>query len=187
MKVSFVTTNKGKFAEIGEMIRARGHEPVHVPIAYPEIQAESLEMVVIQGMDWLRKRYSPPILVDDSGLFIDALNGFPGVYSAFVYRTLRCDGILHLMEGVKERGARFECVLGYCDIEGEILLFKGISHGHISESERGGKGFGFDPIFMPDGYAKTFAELDMSVKNEISHRGRALQKLFEYIDADSRE
>lgn len=180
-----MTTNKGKFAEIGEMIRSRGHEPEHIPIAYPEIQAESLEMVVLQGMEWLRERYSQPLLLDDSGLFIDALGGFPGIYSAFAYRTIRCGGILRLMEGIENRSARFECVLGYLREGKEIQLFKGISKGEISESERGEKGFGFDPIFIPEGYSQTFAELDMSVKNEISHRGRALQNFFEFLEGDT--
>jgi len=186
VKISFVTTNKGKFAEIGEMLRSRGHEPVHLPIAYPEMQADSLEMVVIQGMEWLMKRYRTPILVDDSGLFIEALKGFPGVYSAHAYKTLRCDGILRLMKGVEDRSARFECVLGFMEPGGDLHLFKGVSKGLISEVERGTKGFGFDPIFIPEGYTQTFAELDMAVKNSISHRGRAFQKFFEFIEERSK-
>ncbi|MEM2839724.1 MAG: XTP/dITP diphosphatase [Thermoplasmata archaeon] len=186
MRISFVTTNKGKFAEIGEMIRSRGHEPEHIPIAYPEMQADTLEMVVIQGMEWLRKRYDRPILVDDSGLFIDALRGFPGVYSAYAYKTLRCEGILRLMKGVQERSARFECVLGFAEPKKDVRIFKGVSEGTISESERGTKGFGFDPIFVPEGHSETFAELDMDTKNSISHRGRAFQKFFEYIGESSR-
>ena len=181
MKIAFVTTNKGKFAEISKMIRDQGHEPEHIPVAYPEMQTDSLEMVVIQGLYWLMEHYKRPLLVDDSGLFVDAIGGFPGVYSAYAYKNIECDGILKLMEGKKDRKARFECCLGFIEPGKDPNLFRGTSEGSISLSKRGEKGFGFDPIFIPVGYDKTFSELSMDVKNKISHRGRAFEKFFKYL------
>jgi len=186
MRISFVTTNKGKFSEIGKMIRDHGHEVEHIPVAYPEMQVDSLEMVMIQGLEWLMDRYERPILADDSGLFIDALGGFPGVYSAYVYKTIGCDGILRLMEGQAKRTARFECVLGFSEPGSGPMLFKGISEGTISQSKRGAKGFGYDPIFIPEGNDRTFAEIPADEKNKVSHRGRALEKFFIYLDENAK-
>jgi len=176
-----VTTNRGKYNEISRMIQQRGHEAEQLPTPYPEVQVESLEIVVLQGLYWLMQHYERPILVDDSGLFVDSLNGFPGVYSAHAYKSFGCDGILRLMETETNRKARFECVLGFMDIGKDPMLFKGVSEGSISTETRGEKGFGFDPIFVPEGFSETFAEMPMDRKNELSHRGRAFEKLFEFL------
>jgi len=166
------------------MIRDRGHEAENIDVAYPEVQAESLEMVMVQGLVWLTERYKVPLLADDSGLFIDALKGFPGVYSAYVYKTIGCDGILTLMEKEEARGARFECVLGFAEPGKDPVLFKGISKGTISRSKRGDEGFGYDPIFIPEGGERTFAEVPMGEKNRVSHRGRALENFFKFIEEE---
>lgn len=181
MKIAFVTTNEGKYAEISRMLEDRGHEAEHIPISYPEVQADSLEMVAIQGILWLMDRYDRPILIDDSGLFIDSLKDFPGIYSSFVFSSIGCDGILDLMRGVENRSARFECCLGFRELGKDPVLFKENSEGTISAVKRGEKGFGFDPIFIPSGYDKTFAEMAIDQKNELSHRGKALREFFEYI------
>lgn len=184
MRISFVTTNKGKYSEVAKMIKDCGHEPEHIPVAYPEMQADSLEMVMFQGLDWLMDRYERPIIADDSGLFIDSLGGFPGVYSAYAFKTIGCDGILRLMEGKADRVARFECVLGFVKPGSQPMLFKGISDGSISRSKKGEKGFGYDPIFVPAGHDKTFAEMSIDEKNKLSHRGRALAKFIYYLKGE---
>lgn len=181
MKISFVTTNKGKYNEISQMIQQRGHEAEQLPTPYPEIQAESLEMVVLQGLYWLMRHFNRPVLVDDSGLFVDVLKGFPGVYSSYAYKSMGCDGILRLMEAEKNRKARFECVLGFMDMGEDPMLFKGVSEGSITTQKRGDMGFGFDPIFVPEGHSETFAEMAMGRKNELSHRGRAFEKFFDSL------
>lgn len=159
----------------------------NIAVAYPEMQTESLEMVIIQGLDWLMQHYKRPLIADDSGLFIDALGGFPGVYSAYAYRTIGCDGVLRLMEKVGDRRARFECVLGCMTPGSEPLLFKGISEGTVSTAQKGSRGFGFDPIFIPTGYDKTFAELPMEEKNGLSHRGRAFEKFFRHLKEEHQD
>lgn len=169
------------------MIRERGHEAENIPVAYPEMQADSLEMVIIQGLGWLMEHYDRSLIADDSGLFIDSLGGFPGVYSAYAYKTIGNDGILRLMVGVEDRRARFECVLGFIQPGSEPILFKGISEGTISKEKKGAEGFGFDPIFIPVGYDLTFAELPMGEKNKISHRGRAFERFFEHLKGEHQE
>ncbi len=147
----------------------------------PEIQADTLEEVVDAALKWLWDRYHVPIIIDDSGLFIDSLKGFPGVYSAYVLKTLGCPGILKLMDGLEDRGAEFRCCAGYVDAEGKIISRSGLSRGVITDAMRGSDGFGFDPIFAPEGHELTFAELDLNVKNGISHRGRAFAMLVDAI------
>lgn len=157
----------------------------NINVAYPEMQADSLEMVMVQGLMWLAERYDRPLLADDSGLFVDALGGFPGVYSAYVYKTIGCNGILTLMEEEeKNRAARFECVLGFAEPGREPVFFKGISKGALSRSKAGAQGFGYDPIFIPEGDERTYAEMSTEEKNRISHRGRALEKFFKYLEEE---
>ena len=142
-----------------------------------EIQADNLEDVVRDCMKQLQVRGARNYIIDDSGLFIDALGGFPGVYSAYALKTLGCRGIIKLMKGINDRAARFRCCIG-CNAEdlGEIVI-SAEAVGTIIDEERGGGGFGFDPIFLPSGYDKTFSELPLDEKNLISHRGKAINSL----------
>ncbi len=178
-KIYFITSNKGKFEEAKEILGKYGVKVEMKSISYPEVQAETLEEVVNFGLKYLQNKLDKPFFIEDSGLFIDALNGFPGVYSAYVFKTIGNDGILKLMETVTNRNARFVSVVGYFDGANE-KIFKGVVNGRISYSKRGKGGFGFDPIFIPEGYSNTFAELG-SEKNKISHRYKALKKLGEYL------
>jgi XTP/dITP diphosphohydrolase len=118
-------------------------------------------------------------IVDDTGLFIDSLKGFPGVWSAYAQKTIGNKGILKLMDGVEDRGAEFRCCIG-CDIDGERIVVVGVCRGYITESEKGTDGFGFDPIFSPDGKL-TFAEMSIEDKNLISHRGKAVRLLIQQL------
>jgi len=152
-----------------------GYELEHIKTAYPEIQAESLEITIIPGLQWVMSKYNRPIMIDDSGLFIDALKGFPGVYSSYVYKTVGCGGILSLMKGVRNRGARFECCIGFMRPGGEPFIAKGVAPGSISSKMIGSGGFGYDPIFVPEGQDKTYAQFDIEAKNKISHRGKAIE------------
>ena len=155
-------------------MRDHGYELEHVKTTYPEIQADTLEETIAPGLRWLMERYNRPIMIDDSGLFVDALKGFPGVYSSYVFKTVGCDGILRLMEGVKNRSARFECCIGFLVPGKEPHMSKGVAKGSIAEKKAGTGGFGYDPVFVPEGYTKTYAQIDIPEKNKISHRGRAI-------------
>ena len=120
-----------------------------------------------------------PVLVDDSGIFIQALNGFPGPYSRFVEDHLGNPRVLKLMENETNREAYFKTVIAFCEPGKEPMTFSGIVEGEIAFEERGSGGFGFDPIFEYGG--KTFGELGTEFKNTISHRRRALDKFIEWI------
>jgi XTP/dITP diphosphohydrolase len=158
-----------------------GFELDHLKMVYPELQASSLETTIIPGLLWLVSKYDRPIMIDDSGLFVDALGGFPGVYSSYAFKTLGCEGVLRLMEGVKQREARFECCIGFLAPGGEPFIAKGVARGAISDEMRGSSGFGYDPIFVHEGHVTTYAEMDIGEKNRLSHRGMAMEKFIDSL------
>ncbi len=177
--MTVVTSNEGKYREYRKKLSEHYSEVEMKNVEYPEIQTDDLEEVVNFVLDELSDH--APLIIDDSGLFVDALKGFPGVYSSYAMKTLGCDGILSLMQGRKKRSARFECVIGF--LGEERKLFKGKSEGKITHEKRGSGGFGYDPIFEPEEYERTYAELSSEEKNEISHRGRAMEKFLEFMRA----
>lgn len=127
-----------------------------------------------------------PSLADDTGLEVDALNGAPGVYSAryagedATYDD-NVDKLITEIGDQKNRSAQFRTVVAYVDSDGNEHLFEGICRGEIITERRGEKGFGYDPVFVPEGYNKTFAEISSEEKNRISHRGLAIQKFLRYL------
>ncbi|WP_297468990.1 XTP/dITP diphosphatase [Thermococcus sp.] len=179
MRLAFVTSNPGKVEEARKYFEPLGIEVYQLRFEYPEIQADTLEEVAEYGVMWLAERIKEPFFLDDSGLFVESLNGFPGVYSAYVYRTLGYQGILKLLEGETNRRAHFKSVIAYWD--GELHLFTGRVEGEITTEPRGKFGFGFDPVFKPHGFDKTFAEMTTEEKNRISHRGRALEAFAQWL------
>ncbi|WP_457742392.1 XTP/dITP diphosphatase [Thermococcus sp.] len=179
MRLAFVTSNPGKVEEARKYFEPLGIKVYQLRVDYPEIQADTLEDVAEYGARWLAERIDWPFFLDDSGLFVEALNGFPGVYSAYVYKTLGYRGILKLLEGETNRKAYFKSVIAYWD--GELYLFTGRVNGEITTEPRGSGGFGFDPVFKPDGFDKTFAEMTTEEKNRISHRGRAFSAFVEWL------
>lgn len=181
MELTVVTSNDGKFAEFAESLDLKGLNLTRRREAYPEIQADRLEEVVAFGMQWLRSSIQGDFVIDDSGIFIDSIAGFPGVYSSYVYRTIGLDGILRLLTDDKERSAIFSTVLGLF-IDGKESIIKGNCHGSITLLQRGEGGFGYDPLFVPDGEDRTFAQMELSEKNKVSHRGEALRKLGKILE-----
>jgi len=180
-KLSLVTTNIGKFREISAQMAEHGYEVEHIRTPYPEIQAESLEITIIPGLQWLVQKFRRPVMIDDSGLFIEPLKGFPGVYSSYVFKTVGCDGILNLMKGVTDRRARFECCVGFMAPGKEPFIAKGVARGTIAHEKAGSGGFGYDPIFVHEGHTKTYAQIGVAEKNKISHRGQAITKFIEEL------
>ena len=179
MKLKVITSNPGKVAEYQKAFDELGIEMEHYRLPYDEIQTSDLEEVVNKGMDEIVSKGVRNFIVDDTGLFIDSLKGFPGVWSAYAQKTIGNKGILKLMGGVEDRGAEFRCCIG-CDIDGRRIVVVGVCRGFITESEKGTDGFGFDPIFSPDGNL-TFAEMPIEDKNQISHRGNAVRLLIEQL------
>ncbi len=182
MDLLVCTTNEGKRREFSHELKKHGINAIRIREKSIEPQA-SLEAVAMSSAAYLYAKYSRPLIVEDAGLFVDALRGFPGVYSAYAMKTIGYDGILKLLEGIENRRARFVSVIAYASAEG-ISLFKASTSGKIVEP-RGSSGFGFDPIFMPDGSDKTFAEMSVEEKNRYSHRGKALRQFLRRLKEKS--
>ena len=181
MELKVVTSNDGKIKEFKQAFEKTHVFPTKISVPYPEVQASSLEEVVDFGLDNLKDKIQPPFIIDDAGVFADGLEGFPGVYSRYVYDTIGLQGILKQMENLENRQGSFKCVLGLLLENGDKYKFVGECKGTIINEMRGDNGFGYDPIFIPEGHDMTFAELPPEAKNEISHRGRAMQKLIKFI------
>ena len=180
MRLRFITGNKNKVREAGERLAELGYEVVQDNMKPPEVQADSLEEVALFSAKWVVERSQEPFFLEDAGFFVDYLKGFPGVYSAYVFDTIGYGGILRLMRCKTERSARFEAVIAYWDGR-EFHTFKGVVKGTVSRNPRGENGFGYDPIFIPEGEERTFAEMSASEKNAISHRGRAIEKMVRWL------
>lgn len=171
----YVTGNEGKLREAREYLD--GVETVEgVEYDYPEIQSHDLARIAVYGARDAYEAIDDPVLVDDAGLFIGALSGFPGPYSAFVEDTLGVERVSRIAREEDEHRARFRAVVAYC--EGDVTeTFAGTVRGRIVEP-RGEGGFGYDPIFEHTG--RTFAEMTTAEKNAVSHRGRALSMFAEW-------
>jgi XTP/dITP diphosphohydrolase len=178
-----VTSNEGKAREFAAALAGVPWRVERVSMEYQEVQADTLDDVAMESARWLMERgeVEAPFVLEDAGLFVDALEGFPGVYSAYVYKTLGCEGILRLMEGREDRRARFESRLALVLPGGEVELLSGTSRGSVAEDARGSGGFGFDPIFVPEAETRTFAEMPIAEKQGHSHRGMALARLRERL------
>ncbi|RLF12078.1 MAG: non-canonical purine NTP pyrophosphatase, RdgB/HAM1 family [Thermoprotei archaeon] len=180
----FVTSNPHKVREVKEIVE-RLAPKVNVKalnLELKERQLDSVEEIAEEAVKEAFKLLGKPVMVEDAGMFIDALNGFPGPYSSYVFKTIGNKGILRLMEGIENRKATFKSAIAFCSQEGLTLIFTGTVKGEISLEERG-EGWGFDPIFIPEeGGGKTYAELG-PLKNEISHRRRALEKLATWLSS----
>jgi XTP/dITP diphosphohydrolase len=179
--INFVTSNKGKFVEVKEKFKKIDYKVVQKDLGYPEIQTDSLEEVAQFGVKHLKNKITEPFILEDAGLFIDTLKGFPGVYSKYVFHTIGCKGILKLLEGIENRDAVFRSVYAYYRPGNNPTIFVGETEGTISSQEKGENGFGYDPIFVCNGQTLTFAEMKIDEKNNYSHRGKAIEKLIDYL------
>lgn len=175
-KIYFVTGNAYKFEEARRVLENMDIRLVMKGLDIDEPQSDSLEYVASKCALEATKVLKSPLIVEDSGLFISSLGGFPGPYSSYVYRKVGCVGILKLLKGSKERDAYFKCVVAFASSpHKEPVLFRGFVRGTISENAQGKRAFGFDPIFIPSGFSVTFAKMNVVEKNAISHRGKAFR------------
>lgn len=190
MELVFATNNQHKLKELqallGSEIRLLSLNDIGCTDEIPEEQP-TLEGNASQKAFYIYNKFGYNCFADDTGLEIEALNGDPGVYSARFAGEEKnpqanMDKVLQLMGKIKNRKARFRTVISLV-ISGNELQFEGIVEGEILTVKQGDQGFGYDPLFRPTGFLKTFAEMDMSEKNKISHRGRAVEKLVRYLNS----
>lgn len=184
-ELKFITGNPGKVRELQALLEPKGITVIQDDSGYPEIQADSLEDVATAAVGYLMATgMEPPFVLEDAGLFIGALQGFPGVYSRHALDTIGCAGILRLMEGVEleSRGATFQACLTHVDEDGNFTHHHGRCKGRIADRAAGEDGFGFDPIFIPEDDERTFAEMTDEEKGTLSHRGNAVRAFVDALD-----
>ena len=191
MNIILASNNENKLREIKEKLKDYSVNVMSQKQAGYDIEVDetgtTLEENAILKAEAIYELSKMPVISDDTGLEIDALNGAPGVYSARFAGENATDHekrakVLNLMKDVSEenRTARFKCDICYIDEDGEKHIFEGVAEGRIATQEKGNNGFGYDPIFICE-KNKTFAELTGEEKNSISHRGRAVNKFVEYL------
>lgn len=184
VEISVITSNQNKFKELENLAMVYGIKLNWINLPKVEIQSQSLEEIVRVSAVNAYTLLKIPLIMEDSGLFIEALNGFPGPYTNYVRNTIGLEGILNLLKDKENRRAYFQTSLCYVD-NNTVRVFTGRVYGKISSEIRGSKGFGFDPIFIPEGDTRTFAEMDLEEKNKYSHRALAFKEfakfLFTYI------
>jgi len=181
--IFFATNNFHKFNEARRVLAQHKIAVGMLRVKALEIQSDSLSDIAQSSAIDAFERCHLPIIVEDAGLFVDVLNGFPGPYAAYVYKTVGNVGLLKLMGKVAYRKAVFKSAIAYYDGHGAPVCFEGEAAGKITNEERmgnGKSGFGFDPIFQPSGSAKTFAEMAIEEKNGFSHRANAVRKFAEW-------
>lgn len=188
IELVFATNNLHKLREIskavGENFKIFSLDDINCKDEIPET-TDTLEGNASQKSWYIYNKYGKNCFADDTGLEIEALDGKPGVYSARYAgqehdHERNMDKVLSELKNIETRKARFRTVISLI-INGNETLFEGIVNGLILKERHGKNGFGYDPIFQPDGYKRSFAEMDLDVKNKISHRGRAVAKLVEYL------
>lgn len=187
-KFVFATNNAHKLEEVtailGDKIELLSMKDIHCHADIPET-ADTLEGNALLKARYIFENYNMDCFADDTGLEVEALNGAPGVYSARYAgpghdSEANMDKLLHEMENKENRKARFRTVIALI-LNGKEHLFEGIVNGTVISEKRGGSGFGYDPIFVPDTYSQTFAEMGNDIKNQISHRAEAVKKLTAFL------
>ncbi len=192
MKLVFATHNANKFAEVKALvpnyIELLSLEDIGCTEEIPET-AETIDGNAILKTEFVNRHYGYNCFSDDTGLEVDALDGAPGVYSARYAGAAKSasanmEKLLKELEGNQNRAARFKTAIAL-SLHGNQTLFLGICTGTITLSPRGEKGFGYDPIFQPDGTTQTFAEMSLTQKSEIGHRGKAMRQFLQYLSENN--
>ena len=174
--IYFLTGNRNKFNEASSVLKDFGIKITMIDAKKIEVQHEDVKYIVKWIFNKGVNKIKRPTLIEDSGLYIHCLNGFPGPYSSYVFKTLGVTGVLKLLENFENKKAEFRSALAFGDSRGLIGTVIGITRGTISSYPRGNFGFGFDPIFIPENLEKTFGEMQLQDKNKYSHRAKALRK-----------
>lgn len=190
MQLVFATNNRNKLKEVQhvlpENIKLLSLEDIGCLENIPETQ-DTIEANAIQKAEYIKTYFGYDCFADDTGLEVSALDGAPGVYSARFAGEQRSsednmDKLLDKLEHHTDRTAQFKTVVAL-HFNGKLKVFKGICKGEILRTKRGMNGFGYDPIFQPLGYHQTFAEMDLALKNKISHRGKAISQLVSFLSS----
>ncbi|MFW9961681.1 MAG: XTP/dITP diphosphatase [Candidatus Thorarchaeota archaeon] len=178
-RIVLVTQNKHKLAELKPLFDEFKVSFETTDLEKLEIRSHNVEEIALAAAKHANGILKRPVVVDDTGFFVSALSDFPGSYAAYVLQTIGYKGILRLLEGVSDRSARFVTAVAFCDTK-NLKSFVGHMRGTISDAPFGEGGFGYDPIFIPDGFSRTYAQLTLSEKVQISHRTKAFRAFLEW-------
>jgi len=183
--VFFATNNFHKFNEARVVLSKQGISAGMLRVKALEIQSDILAEIATASVIDSFNHCRLPVMVEDAGLFVDSLKGFPGPFAAYVYKTIGNTGLLKLMEGAQNRKAMFQSAIAFYNGQSEPVCFMGEVAGRIANEEKWGKtraGFGFDPVFLPSRSNKTFAEMTLEEKNKVSHRAKAVHRFAEWYE-----
>ena len=179
MQINLVTSNLGKVKEfkaiLGDSIKIN-----HINLEYRELRSDGPEEITKDAAKRLAEELKKPIVVEDSGLFIEALKDFPGTCSSYIHKRIGLKGIIKLMENVEERGCCYRSAVGYCEPNKDPISFLGEEKGTVAKEEKGSNGFGHDPIFIPVNSDKTYGEME-NCENLKRFRKIAAEKLINYL------
>jgi XTP/dITP diphosphohydrolase len=180
-KITYVTGNWAKIASARQILEPIGYEIDNVKMETPEIQADDVIEVSKYSAKWAAEKLNKPVLKNDSGLFVNALKGFPGVYTHYADDTIGEDGLLKLMDGLEDRTAYFKESIAYCEPGKEPVVFEGITKGKIDIKKSGTYGWSWDFIFIPEGEEKTLGCFEDEKRWEFWSQD-AYKKLAEYLE-----
>jgi XTP/dITP diphosphohydrolase len=178
----FATGNRGKYTEAARIAEDFGIHLKQLDRPKMEIQSDDLREIATFAVNDACHTIKQVAVAEDSGFFVDALDGFPGPYSSYVFRTIGNRGVLKLLHSASNRRAHFQAVVAFCAPDGNSTCFSASVSGTVTSQPRGSHGFGFDPIFAPsEGDGRTFAQMNTNEKNLLSHRGRAFVECFQWL------
>jgi XTP/dITP diphosphohydrolase len=179
MQINLITSNLGKVREF-KIILGKDIEVNHIEKEYRELRSDDPEEIAKESAKRLAEEMQKPVVVEDSGLFIKALNDFPGTCSKYIHKRIGLKGILKLLENIEDRTCTYKSAVAYCEPKKEPLSFLGKEKGSIAKEAKGNYGFGHDPIFIPAGKEKTYGETE-NCEHLKTFRKLAVEKLKNYL------
>lgn len=179
LTINFITSNKNKVKEFKQILGSQ-IKVNHIKISYPELRSDKPEEIARNAAEMLAKKLNKSVVVEDSGLFIMALNDFPGTCSAYIHKRIGLQGIIKLMEDIKNRECAYKSAVAFCKPNKKPISFLGEENGKVAEKIRGNFGFGHDPIFIPEDRDKTYAEIK-NCEELKKFRRMAVNKLKNYL------
>ena len=179
MEINLVTSNPGKVKELKTYLEPN-IKISHIEMEYRELRSDNPEEIAKESAQRLANELKKPVVVEDSGLFIKALNDFPGTCSSYIHKRIGLKGILKLMEGIKDRECTYKSAIAYCEPGKKPISFLGEEKGSIAKEIKGSHGFGHDPIFIPEKSNKTYGEIE-NCENLKKFRKKAAERLKHYL------
>ncbi len=180
VRLYLVTGNRHKLKEAADAVRGYPLKLVQAGVGKLEVQSDSVEQVALASARHAYRILRRPVVVDDTSLEVEWLSGFPGPYANYAYRTIGLEGLLKLLDGAPSRRACFRTAVALI-LPPYEKVFVGVTCGVIAGEPRGAGGFGFDPIFVPDGESRTYAEMSLAEKNRVSHRAKAFRAMASWV------